>query len=111
MQFLAIKISDRSWDETDYEVVKLKEVNYITLYRPKKWSDAIPVYHTSYGDFAPLITLRDISIAYRPHGFELYDKSTIVNTNRVINTRNTRKGRIVKFVDNSEVVVSPRSLY
>jgi len=111
MKIIGVKATDRTGEETDFQVFSLYEVNYITVFRPRKSADLLPLYHTATGSYAPLLTLKDISSALKRYGFEHFDKSTIVNRNRVRYVRRTKGVVTVKFVDNSQVVISSRSRY
>lgn len=109
MVILGVKTSGRVDDESDFVEFSICEVNYINLYRPRKNSEQIPVYHTSYGSFAPLLTLRDLHVALTPRGFHYIDQSTLVNGNRVIRKERLEEGLKLIFVDLSELYVSKKS--
>ncbi|MEK4141117.1 LytTR family transcriptional regulator DNA-binding domain-containing protein [Paenibacillus sp. FSL M7-0547] len=112
MKIIGVRIKDRTGDdENDFMVFSLQEINYISVFRPGKSSELLPAYHTSTGSYAPLITLREISLALKEYGFDYYDKSTIVNKNRVKHVRRDKGVKIVTFVDNSEVTIAGRSRY
>jgi len=110
MEIIGVKVEGRSGEESDFEIFKLNEVNYINLIAYKK-SIQIPVYHTVNGSFAPLLTLRDISKALKKYGFEHFDKSTIVNTRRIKGIKRGENVLLLKFVDLSEITVSARSRF
>ncbi|WP_160045645.1 LytTR family transcriptional regulator DNA-binding domain-containing protein [Paenibacillus sp. USDA918EY] len=111
MKIIGVKATDRTGEDTDFQVFSLFEVNYITVFRPRKSADLLPLYHTSAGSYAPLLTLRDISAALKRYGFEYFDKSTIVNKNRVKHLRSANGVVKVHFVDNSEIEISGRSRF
>lgn len=104
MQMLGVNIDTR-----EFEYFRLSEVNYINLVRLRRNSEKIPIYHTAYGNYAPLLTLRDLDLSLRPHGFVLMDNSTLVNKRRIKSQVVTPHGKKITFVDNCEVNVSPRS--
>lgn len=96
-------------ENKDFDEFRIIDVNYITLTRPSKSRELIPIYHTSKGSFAPLLTLRDLSRALIPHGFKQFDKSTLVNRRRILRTIRSKDGLRIVFVDFCEVWVSGRS--
>jgi len=96
-------------DTREFEEFRISEVNYINLTRPKASRELIPIYHTSKGSYAPLLTLRDLSRALVPHGFKHFDKSTLVNRKRILHTFRKKEGLKIVFVDFCEVIVSGRS--
>lgn len=112
MKIIGVKFEDRTGDESDFAIFDLSEVNYISVYRPRKSAELLPLYHTTSGAYAPLLTLKDISLALKNYGFEHIDKSTIVNNQRVRKKARTKNGQFqVTFIDNSEVIVAYRSRY
>ncbi|GIP58682.1 LytTR family transcriptional regulator DNA-binding domain-containing protein [Paenibacillus woosongensis] len=111
MRVLGVKITGRQGDDSDFVEFELSDVNYINLYKPSKSSESVPVYHTSDGSYAPLLKLKDISIALKNYGFVNFDQSTIVNRNRVKRTVKRKEGLNVTFVDFSVIVVSARSRF
>lgn len=111
MKIIGVKVEKRTGEESDFVIFSLDDVNYINVHRPRKSSDLIPVYHTSEGAYAPLLTLRDISFALKKYGFDYFDKSTIVNKKRVKHIKRSKGALIVEFVDNSEIEISGRSRY
>lgn len=112
MQIIGVKIENRTGDDSDFQVFELSEVNYISTYRRTKHSELLPVYHTATGDYAPLLTLKDISQALRQYGFDYIDRSNIVNRSRIKRTRISGDGQyIMTFIDNSEVAIANRSRY
>lgn len=104
MQMLGVNIDTR-----EFEYYRLSEVNYINLSRLTRSSDKVPIYHTSYGRFAPLLTLRDLDLSLRPHGFKMVDGSHLVNIRRIKSEVITPQGKKITFVDSCELNVSPRS--
>ncbi|MBB6676461.1 LytTR family DNA-binding domain-containing protein [Cohnella lubricantis] len=109
LQILGLKVSGRTGDNSDFKWIDLDDVNYINLYRPSKSAEQIPVYHTSGGDFIPVLTLKDLSQALKPHGFIRMEKSTIVNRNRIKARKCSRTEIKIEFVDSCELSVSRRS--
>lgn len=112
IKIIGVKIEDRTGDESDFVVFRLSDVNYISVYKPRKSADPLPVYHTIHGSYAPLLTLKDISVALEQHGFDYLDKSTIVNKNRIKHTERTSDGVfLVTFIDNTEIQAAWRSRF
>ncbi|GAB6990892.1 LytTR family transcriptional regulator DNA-binding domain-containing protein [Paenibacillus pini] len=111
MKIIGVKVTGRTGVESDFGILSLFEINYISVFRPKKSAELIPVYHTTTGSYAPLLTLKDISSALKQFGFEYFDKSTIVNKNRVKQIRRSKGELKVTFVDNSEIPIALRSRY
>lgn len=111
MVIIGVKIKDRTGEESDFQTFSLFEVNYVTVLRPKKSAELLPVYHTPSGSYSPLLTLKDISSALKRYNFEHFDKSTIVNKSRVKHVRTTNGVVKVRFVDGSEIEISARSRY
>jgi hypothetical protein len=109
MHLIGVKIIGRNGDDSDFVKFKLEDVNYINMHKPDNSSVRIPIYHTSHGSFAPLMTLKDISAAMKTYGFAHFDKSTIVNLKRIKDKIKGRKGLRIVFVDYCEIRVSPRS--
>jgi DNA-binding LytR/AlgR family response regulator len=109
VKILGIKINGRKGDDSDFQLFDLEEVNYIDLYRPRTSADQIPVYHTSHGEYAPVMTLKDLSIALRTYGFVRMDKSTIVNKSRILNKKYIGTETVITFVDFCEISISRRS--
>lgn len=112
MEIIGVKIENRVGDDSDFHLFDLSEVNYITVYRRTKNSELLPLYHTSSGGYAPLLTLKDISKALKKYGFDYIDKSNLVNRNRVKRITKTEGGQhITTFIDNTEIVIANRSRY
>lgn len=111
MEIIGVKIEDRTGEDSDFAIFPLASVNYISVFRPGKSAEPLPAFHTSHGSYAPLITLRDIAAALRQFGFAHYDKSTIVNKNRIARRKRDKGVLIVTFVDNTEIFVAGRSRY
>jgi hypothetical protein len=109
MQILGVRLDDRIGDDSDFVTFRLAEVNYINLYRARKSSELVPVYHTADGSFAPILTLKDLSAALKPYGFSYFDKSTIVNRHRIKRIVKGDEGLNITFVDFSATTVSHRS--
>jgi hypothetical protein len=97
------------YDSREFEYFRLSEVNYIKLVRLRKNSEQIPLYYTSYGRFIPLLTLKDLEKALRPHGFKMMDGSHLVNQRRIKGKDVTPQGEKITFIDSCEVNVSPRT--
>lgn len=112
MQIIGIKIEDRTGTDSDFVIFDLSTVNYISTYRRTRNSPLLPVYHTTDGGYAPLLTLKDISKALKKHGFDYIDQSNLVNRSRIKRIRPTRDGQyIATFIDNTEIAVAARSRY
>lgn len=112
MNIIGVKIENRVGDDSDFHAFNLSDVNYITVYRRTKNSDLLPLYYTTDGAFAPLLTLKDISKALKKYGFDYIDKSNLVNRNRIKRITKTEDGQhMAKFVDGVEIVVAGRSRY
>lgn len=104
MKMLGVNIDTR-----EFEYYRLSEVNYISLIRLRRNSEKIPLYHTAYGKFAPLLTLRDLDLSLRAHGFKMMDGSHLVNKRRIKSEILTPQGKKITFVDSCELNVSARS--
>ncbi|RXZ84466.1 hypothetical protein EBB07_00115 [Paenibacillaceae bacterium] len=109
MKIIGVKYKNRNGDHSDFVVFELEKVNYITVDRPQKKGDHIPIYHTTSGSYAPITTLKDISVALGNFGFDYIDQSTIVNAKKIKRIEETPLGKDVTFVDNTMVNVSKHS--
>lgn len=96
-------------ESREFEYFYLNEVNYINLKRLKKGSEQVPVYHTLYGSFAAILTLKELSMALKSHGFNYYDQSTLVNIRRIRDEKKDDQGLKITFIDSKVFYVSPRS--
>jgi hypothetical protein len=110
VKFIGVKL-ERAGDLSDFVEFGIDEVNYISVYRPQKKSYHIPIYHTSHGSYAPLMTLRDLSQALTPRGFKHIDKSTIINTSRVKHMIKGELGLKIIFKDMTQTEVASRRKY
>lgn len=106
MKIIGVKMHDRTGDKSDFTEFDLCEVNYIERWRPTKHSAEVPAYHTSGGSYLALHTLKDIAAAYSVIGFESFDRSTVVNTEKVAELICWKNGTKVIFTDNSYVIVN-----
>ncbi|WP_171056522.1 hypothetical protein [Paenibacillus sinopodophylli] len=107
---LGVKIKNRKGDNSDFVSFTRDDINYIKRYRPHKNAESFPVYYTSKGALAPILTLKDISLAFIQHGFNYADKSTIVNWDRVKYETKKHTGTILTFIDGTTVEISKRSV-
>lgn len=105
MKLIVVKLNDRVGDNSDFVEIDINDVNYFDLWEKNGNSDKVIAFHTSEGSFLSLSTLKEAQSAYCEYGFELYDRSTGVNTNRVKDTKEYKSGSIVKFNDGSTVIV------
>ncbi|GKU76894.1 hypothetical protein L3i20_v212910 [Paenibacillus sp. L3-i20] len=103
MRILGVKMHNRTGDITDFVNYDLDEVNYIDLWEHN--SVEVPAYHTSYGSFIALSTLKDISSAYAKFGFESYGRSEVVNVSRIKDLKRAKGGTKVTFIDDTYVIV------
>jgi hypothetical protein len=108
MDFLGMRI-DMPRNELEFKEFKISEVNYITVRRFKGKSYSIPIYHTSHGSYAPILTLRDLSLALSPRGFRYIDGYTLINDERVNDIISDDNMIKVVFKDNSEIEISKKS--
>jgi DNA-binding LytR/AlgR family response regulator len=105
MKLLVVKLNDRVGDNSDFVEIDINEVNYFDLWKKNSNSDKVLAFHTSEGSFLALSTLKEAHSVFGAYGFELYDRSTGVNTKRIKETFKHKNGSIVKFVDESTVIV------
>lgn len=105
MKILAVKMFDRVGDNTDFVELNLSDINYIDLWSPTKHSAKVPAYHTSSGSYLALYTIKDISQAYSIYGFESFDRSTIINKEKIKKYIPYNSGTQIIFKDNSYVIV------
>ena len=105
MEILGIKLIDRIGDESDFVTFSISDVNYVDLYRPTDHSAKVPAYHTPYGSFLAISTIREISIGYKKFGFKRYGGSTVVNENRVSERIVDEIGTTIIFICGSRVHV------
>lgn len=105
MKILAVKIFDRVGDNTDFMEINLSDINYIDLWRPTNHSAKVPSYHTSFGSFLALSTINDICQAYEKYGFESFDRSTVINMEKVKKYVPATNGTRIIFDDGSYVKV------
>ncbi|WP_028590312.1 LytTR family transcriptional regulator DNA-binding domain-containing protein [Paenibacillus massiliensis] len=105
MKLICIKLHDRDGTDSDFVEISLDEVNYIDLWQPTKSKEYCPAYHTSTGSYMSLRTLKDISRAYGKYGFKSFDRSTVINKNRIAHTERIVDGSNVYFEDGSFVRV------
>ncbi len=111
MKIIGVKSTGRQDTETYFGTFRLADVNYINLANPRKNSERVPLYHTAKGSFFPLLSLKDVSEALKPYGFDYIDKSTIINIKRVETHYRDRSGLQIVFSDSSVINVSSRSKY
>lgn len=100
VKILGVKMHNRTGDLSDFEYFYLKEVNYVDL-----WESEIPSYHTSHGSYLALSTVKDLTAAYAGYGFESYDRSNVVNVDRIKELQRVKRGTKVIFQDGSYVIV------
>ncbi|WP_340011752.1 LytTR family transcriptional regulator DNA-binding domain-containing protein [Paenibacillus sp. FSL H7-0690] len=105
MKLIVVKLNDRVGDNSDFVEIDINEVNYFDLWKKDSNSDKVLAFHTSEGSFLALSTLKEAHSAYCEYGFELYDRSTGVNTQRVKEAKQHKSGSIVEFHDGSTVIV------
>ncbi|MBB6690786.1 LytTR family transcriptional regulator DNA-binding domain-containing protein [Cohnella xylanilytica] len=108
-KLIGVRLDQRVGEASDFVEFRIGEVNYINVIRPKGKSHHIPIYHTSHGSYAPLLTLRDLSTALLPRGFEQMDGSILVNSARVKDKTMTDQGMIIIFDDDTTINVALRS--
>jgi DNA-binding LytR/AlgR family response regulator len=109
LNMIGVKMDGRKGDLSDFVEFSISEVNYIKVFRPKNKSHHIPIYHTSHGSYAPLLTLRDLTKALSANGFRQLDNSTLVNNHRIKHMIKSEQGLEVIFNDNTKVNVALRS--
>lgn len=103
MIIIGVKIHDRDGTERDFVEISLYDVNYIDLWQPTKSRESCPAFHTSTGSYIGLRTLKDISHAYKKYGFKSYDRSTVINENRIASTETHDNGSNIHFDDGNFV--------
>jgi hypothetical protein len=108
---IGVKVDEQLGNCTCFSVFYLKDVNYVTVQQFKGIKSTIPLYHTSDGAFAPILTLKDLSKALFPHGFIRVDVSTLINDLRVEKVIQLDTGSVFLFVDGSSKEVSKRSRF
>lgn len=96
---------NRTGESTDFVEFLLDEVNYIDLWPPTNHSSEVPTFHTSQGSFVALSTIKDISVAFAKFGFESYDRSSVINVERIKELEPVKSGTKVIFDDDSYVFV------
>ncbi|MEK3987425.1 LytTR family transcriptional regulator DNA-binding domain-containing protein [Paenibacillus sp. FSL K6-3166] len=111
MKIIGVKIEGRTGEESDFVIFPIQSVNYITMFSIGRSAEPLPAFHTTGGSYAPIVTLRDLAGALSQFGFTYYDKSTLVNKNRIKGRKRDKGVLIVTFVDNSEIAVAGRSRY
>lgn len=112
MKIIGVKIENRTGEDTDFAIFDLSEVNYISTYKRSKNSPRLPIYHTTEGGYAPLLTLKDISVALKNHGFDYIDQSNLVNRSRIKRITTDKDGQYnTTFVDNTKITFASRSRY
>lgn len=109
MRLLGVKTIDRQGDASDFVTFRLSEVNYISTAKLKKRSIPVPIYHTRDGSYAPLLTLKDLSMALSSRGFRYADRSTIINIKRVRRQTIDETDKIFTFIDGTRIKVSLNS--
>lgn len=105
MKILAVKMFNRVGDNSDFVEIRLSDINYIELWRPTENSAKVPSYHTSYGSFLALHTIKDISQAYSQYGFDSFDRSTVINKKKIKMMVPLPNGTRIIFKDGSYVMV------
>ena len=106
IKIIGVKAFDRTGGVDDFvEFDLIEDVNFIYMYNPTEHSSKVPAYHTSYGSLLALSTLRDAGMAYKQYGFEAYDKSNIVNVNKIKELKEDKDGTKVIFVDGTVTFV------
>lgn len=96
----------RQDDASDFVLFNLEEdVNFIFPWQVTDNSSKTIAFHTSSGSYIAIHLMRDADKAYKPYGFESYDRSTIVNTKKIKSTELTENGSWVHFKDGSRVHV------
>ncbi len=105
MKILAVKMFDRVGDNTDFVEIKLSDIKYIELWSPTENSAKVPAYHTPYGSFLALYTIKDISQACAKYGFESFDRSTVINKKMIKKMVPLSNGTQIIFKDNTHVNV------
>lgn len=103
---IGIKLHDRNGSSGDFVEFHLSDVKYIDTWQETGHSAKVPAYHTPYGSFLAVHTLKDIAKAYAKFGFSLYDRSTIVNEKNIKELIPTKSGGTkVIFKDDTHVTV------
>lgn len=105
MKILAVKMFDRVGDNTDFVEIKLSDIKYIELWSPTEHSSKVPAYHTPYGSFLALYTIKDISQACAKYGFESFDRSTVINKKMIKKMVPLSNGTQIIFKDDTHVNV------
>lgn len=96
----------RKDDDSDFVLFNLQEdVNCIFPWQLTENSSKTIAFHTSKGSYIAIHLMRDADKAYKPYGFESYDRSTLVNINKVESIEPTENGSWVHFFDGSRVHV------
>lgn len=105
LKILGVKMHGRTNDLSDFVEFNLLDVNYIDLWSPTEHSAKVPAYHTSYGSFIALSTIKDISTGYKKFGFTSFDRSTVINNKNIKHMIVENNGTKVVFNDDSYVRV------
>lgn len=105
MKILAVKMLNRVGDNSDFVEIRLSDINYIELWSPTENSAKVPSYHTPYGSFLALHTIKDISQAYSKYGFESFDRSNVINKKKIKEMVPLPNGTKIIFKDGSYVKV------
>jgi len=84
---MPVKIScvrvNKTGDENDYMELDLDDVYFASIFRPKKNSDGILVFHTRYGMYHWVNTLEGIKKMWRKYGFVPLDSVNVVNMKNI----------------------------
>lgn len=106
MKILAVKMLNRTGDDSDFVELDINEVNYIDLWQRTNKSEKILAYHTSHGSYLRLSTLVDAYVVCKPYGFELIGRSALVNMSRIKDIEVIEQnGSVIYFHDGSHVNV------
>lgn len=90
----------RTDTDSDYLTFSLSDVNYVTN------EEEILIFHTVYGDFHGLLTLEDVMLGWKEHGFLALDSVNVVNMDNIVHY--DEENRYVYFKNGDRASVSVR---
>lgn len=106
MDIIGIKMHGRQDDDSDFVLFSLEQdVNFIEPWQISGNAGRTLAFHTEKGSFIAIHLMKDVDMAYRPFGFESFDRSTIVNTSKIKSKEPSEKGTWIYFSDGSRVHV------
>lgn len=106
MDIIGVKMHGRQDDDSDFVLFNLEEdVNFIEPWQVTENSGKTLAFHTTCGSYIAIHIMRDADRAYKPYGFESYDRSTLVNKSKVESREPTKTGTMIHFSDGTRVHV------